>query len=87
MANEEGIVETRTVDIRDAKIHLSKLIKMVRKGSEILLTDRGQPVGRFGHLILEEEIRITTDQALAGGSSLFGNRLYEKHPCGLCGSV
>ena len=30
-----------TVGVRDAKINLSKLLKMVRNGSEIILTDRG----------------------------------------------
>ena len=35
------------VGIRDAKMHLSKFIKMVQKGSEIILTDRGRPVGKI----------------------------------------
>ncbi len=34
-------MQSRTVGIRDAKIHLSRLIRMVRKGSEIMLADRG----------------------------------------------
>jgi prevent-host-death family protein len=40
-------METTVVGIRDAKIHLSKLIKMVRDGNEVLLTDRGKPVGKI----------------------------------------
>ncbi len=36
-----------TVGVRDAKINLSKLLKMVRNGSEIILTDRGQPIGKI----------------------------------------
>ena len=35
------------VGIRDAKINLSKLLKIVQKGSEIILTDRGRPVGKI----------------------------------------
>ncbi|MEE8432836.1 MAG: type II toxin-antitoxin system prevent-host-death family antitoxin [Candidatus Desulfatibia sp.] len=35
------------VGIRDAKIHLSKYIKMVRNGAEVILTDRGRPVGKI----------------------------------------
>jgi len=35
------------VGIRDAKMHLSKFIKMVQNGSEIILTDRGRPVGKI----------------------------------------
>ncbi len=33
-----------TVGIREAKINLSKLIKRVQKGMDIILTDRGKPV-------------------------------------------
>ena len=36
-----------TVGIRDAKANLSKYLKMVRGGIEILITDRGRPVGRI----------------------------------------
>ncbi|HIC90798.1 MAG TPA: type II toxin-antitoxin system prevent-host-death family antitoxin [Syntrophaceae bacterium] len=36
-----------TVGVRDAKINLSKLLKMVQQGSEIILTDRGRPVGKI----------------------------------------
>jgi prevent-host-death family protein len=35
------------VGIRDAKMNLSKFIKMVRNGSEVILTDRGRPVGKI----------------------------------------
>ena len=33
----ENVMQSRIVGIRDAKIHLSRLIRMVRKGSYILL--------------------------------------------------
>lgn len=35
------------VGIRDAKVHLSKLLKIVQQGHEIILTDRGRPVGKL----------------------------------------
>ena len=35
------------VGIRDAKMHLSKFIKMVQNGSEVIITDRGRPVGKI----------------------------------------
>ena len=35
------------VGIREAKIQLSRLIRLVRKGGEIILTDRGRPVARI----------------------------------------
>ena len=63
------IMQSKTVGIRDAKIHLSKLIKMVRKGTEIMLTDRGQPVGKIvpidnGELSLSVRIKRLEDQGL-----------------------
>jgi prevent-host-death family protein len=35
------------VGIREAKISLSKLVKMVKNGNEVILTDRGRPVGKI----------------------------------------
>ncbi len=35
------------VGIREAKIHLSKYLKMVKQGNEVILTDRGQPIGKI----------------------------------------
>ena len=40
-------MEPTTVGIREAKINLSKLLKLVRKGREVVLTDRGEPVGKI----------------------------------------
>ena len=35
------------VGIRDAKINLSKYLKMVQDGVEVIITDRGRPVGKI----------------------------------------
>lgn len=40
-------METMIVGIRDAKMNLSKLVKLVQDGNEVLLTDRGKPVGKI----------------------------------------
>jgi prevent-host-death family protein len=40
-------MQTTHVGIREAKIHLSKYMKMVQEGNEIVLTDRGRPVGKI----------------------------------------
>ena len=40
-------MQPTSVGIREAKIHLSKLLKMVQKGNEVILTDRGRPVGKI----------------------------------------
>lgn len=36
-----------SIGIRDAKINLSKLLKEVQKGAEVIITDRDKPVGRI----------------------------------------
>jgi prevent-host-death family protein len=50
------------VGIREAKINLSKLLKAVQKdGVEIVITDRGKPVGKLGPVspeILSLEERV-----------------------------
>lgn len=33
------------IDIRDAEAHLSRFIQIVKNGGEVVLTDRGKPVG------------------------------------------
>ncbi len=37
-------MQKQRVGIREAKIHLSRYIRLVKEGTEIILTDRGQPV-------------------------------------------
>ncbi|MBL7179488.1 MAG: type II toxin-antitoxin system prevent-host-death family antitoxin [Pseudomonadota bacterium] len=57
------------VGIRDAKMHLSKFIKMVQNGSEVILTDRGRPVGKIvplqpGDLPLSARIQKLEDMGV-----------------------
>ncbi len=40
-------MQSASVGIRDAKIHLSKYLKMVQQGTEVIITDRGRPVGKI----------------------------------------
>ncbi len=35
------------IGIREAKIHLSKYLRMVKQGREIIVTERGQPIGKI----------------------------------------
>lgn len=35
------------VGIRDAKMNLSKYLKLVKNGQEIVLTERGRPIGKI----------------------------------------
>ena len=46
-------MEPTSVGIREAKIHLSRLLKLVKQGKEVILTDRGQPVGKIVPLSLD----------------------------------
>jgi len=48
-------MKTTTVGIREAKAHLSKYLKIVGQGVEIILTDRGVPVGKIVPFRPEEQ--------------------------------
>ncbi len=55
-------VKKNSIGIREARINLSKLIRDVRGGMEIIITDRGKPVARLvpaqgQDLSLEERIK------------------------------
>jgi len=57
------------VGVREAKAHLSRILKRVRAGQEIILTDRGRPVGKLipvpeESLSLAERIRLLEDEGL-----------------------
>ena len=64
-----------TVGIREAKMRLSKYIKMVHRGQEVILTDRGRPVGKIvpihaTELPLEERLLRLTEQGILAGKPL-----------------
>lgn len=49
--------------VRDAKMYLSKILKMVQNGTEVILMDRGRPVGKIVPIQQDEmplESRIKT---------------------------
>ena len=59
------------VGVRRAKINLSKLLKRVTQGQEVVITDRGKPVGRIvpvpqDHLSLDERIKKMEEQGPLG---------------------
>ncbi|MDH7576863.1 MAG: type II toxin-antitoxin system prevent-host-death family antitoxin [Bacillota bacterium] len=47
-----------SIGIRDAKINLSKLLKEVQKGAEVIITDRNKPVGRIVPVSTEENLPL-----------------------------
>jgi prevent-host-death family protein len=46
-------MQTTSVDIREAKIHLNKLLNLVKQGREVIVTDRGRPVGKITPIGME----------------------------------
>ena len=62
------------VGIRDAKINLSKYLKMVQDGAEVIITDRGRPVGKIipvknKDLPLADRIKRLENQGLLKAAS------------------
>ena len=56
-----------SVGVRDTKINLSKLLKLVKQGQEVVITDRGKPVGKIvplstENLSLTERIKHMEEQ-------------------------
>lgn len=57
------------VGIREAKANLSKLLRMVEKGKEVVLTDHGRPVGKLvpidqGALPLSSRIKMMEEKGI-----------------------
>lgn len=60
-------MESIRVGIREAKAHLSRFIQIVKNGGEVVLTDRGRPVGKIvpfqqKELSLSERIKALEDR-------------------------
>jgi len=43
----EAYMRRTSVGIREAKVHLSRYLKLVQKGKEVVITDHGRPVGKI----------------------------------------
>ena len=64
-------MEAIKVGIREAKINLSKLLKRMMQGQEVIITDRGSPVGKIvpmpkNHLSFTERLGKMQEQGLLG---------------------
>jgi len=40
-------MERTKIGIREAKMHLSRYLKAVQNGGEVIITDRGRPIGKI----------------------------------------
>lgn len=64
-------MQQATVGIREAKAHLSRYLKIVAQGAEVILTDRGVPVGKIVPIrpeerSLEQRLRKLEDEGVLG---------------------
>ncbi len=62
-------MQSTNIGIREAKMNLSKYLKQVQKGTELIITDRGRPIGKIvplqnEDLSLEDRIKIMVDQGV-----------------------
>ena len=62
-------MHSSSVGIRDAKMNLSKYLKMLQKGAEVIIADRDRPVGgivpiRIKDLPLKDRIKRLEDRGL-----------------------
>jgi len=67
-----------SVGIRDAKIHLSRYLKLVQKGEEVIITDHGRPVGKIVPMASRDlDLRERIDRLVEQGiiEPLSGERL------------
>jgi len=48
---------TITVGVREAKANLSKLLKLIQNGNEVIVTQRGQPIGKIIPVKREESLQ------------------------------
>jgi prevent-host-death family protein len=58
-----------SIGVREAKVNLSKYLKLVQNGVEVIITDRGRPVGKIvpmpmDDLSLEERLKRAQDAGL-----------------------
>ncbi len=47
LAGEKGYVMTTTINIHEAKTHLSKLLQQVLLGEEIIIAKAGEPIAKL----------------------------------------
>jgi prevent-host-death family protein len=66
-----------TVGVREAKGNLSRLLKRVREGAQVVITDRGEPIGRIvpvkkEDLSLEDRLKDLEKRGILGARAKEG---------------
>jgi len=70
-----------TVGIRQAKNNLSQLLAQVKKGEEILITDRGKPIARIVKENQEDyAIRKAVEDLVQAGLVILPSRSVTRNP-------
>lgn len=67
----------KSAGIREARQHLSAILDEVRKGREVVLTDRGRPVARIVPPQRESERPLSSHRRFRAGIRLKGRPLSE----------
>ena len=67
----------KTAGIRQARQHLSAILDEVRKGREVLLTDRGRPVARIVPPLRDSARPLSSHRRFRAGIHLKGRPLSE----------
>ncbi len=67
-------MEQTSVGIREAKIHLSRFLKVVKNGGEVIITEHGKPVGKIvpfqqSELNLSERLERLIDKGVIARKS------------------
>ena len=62
-------MESARVGIRDAKIHLSRFLEIVKSGGEVVITDHGKPVGKIvpfqsSEMSLSDRVKYLEDSGI-----------------------
>ena len=53
----------KTISVSDLKAHLSEQIRSIKRGSRVLITERGKPVAELGPPISSPSLRLSELQA------------------------
>lgn len=63
-------MNTQTVNVSEAKAHLSRLLEQVESGAEVFITKKGKPMARVSRIKSKSKIRFGV---LKGKVKIFDN--------------
>ena len=57
-------MKVKTVNVHEAKTHLSRLLRQVAQGQEVVIAKAGRPVARLVPVSEPKRVRLGTDRGL-----------------------